>query len=84
MAKTKKEGLIDKGNVLADGEMTGHAHRVTVAVMEREADGVRLFTGPTTVTHEEHKPIALPARKFESVRITEFDHIASMERTVRD
>jgi len=80
MAKAKK---VDRGNCLAEGEMTGHAHRVTVAVMERE-DGVREFNGATTVTHEEHKAITLPARKWNSVQVTEFDHVAQMERIVRD
>ena len=31
---------VDKGNILAEGEQTGHAHRVTVQVMERE-DAIR-------------------------------------------
>jgi hypothetical protein len=84
MAKSQKEEMVSKGNVLADGELTGHAHRVTVAVMERTEDAVRVFVGPTTVTHEEHKPITLPARKWNSVQVTEFDHIANMERIVRD
>jgi len=71
------------GNVLAEGEATGHHHRVQVAVMERE-DGLREFSGPTTVTHEEHKPITLPKREWLSAQVVETDHIADVERVVRD
>ena len=73
----------DKGNILAEGEQTGHAHRVTAQVMERE-DGIREFDGTTTVTHEEHKPITLPARKWNSGQKTEHDYSADMERKVVD
>jgi hypothetical protein len=84
MAKGKGARKIDRGNCLAEGEQTGHAHRVQVAVMERVEDGVREFTGPTTVIHEEHKLVALPARKWNSAQKTEHDYIADMERNVRD
>ena len=72
-----------KDNMLAEGEVTGHAHRVQVAVMERE-DGVRVFQGATTVTHEEHKPITLPARKWNSDKVVEYDYFQEMERKVVD
>ena len=78
-----RKKLINRGNILAEGEMTDHAHRVTVAVMERE-DGIRLFEGATTVTHEEHKPIVLPPRKWNSGQKTEHDYFADMERAVVD
>ena len=72
-----------KENVLAEGETTGHAHRVRVAVMERE-DGVRVFKGETEVTHEEHKTINLPKRKWNSAIGNETDHIEKMDRQIRD
>ena len=77
---TKK---IVEGNKLADGELTGHAHRVSVQVIERE-DGVREFEGATTITHEEHKPVTLPLKKWNSGIITEYDYFSDMERQVRD
>jgi hypothetical protein len=82
--KSKKANLIDRGNCLAEGEQTGHAHRVAVAVTERVEDGVRMFDGATTVVHEEHKPIVLPARQWNSAQKTEHDYIADMERRVTD
>ena len=72
-----------KTKTLAEGESTGHAHRVQVKVLERE-DGVREFEGPTTVTHEEHKPIELPSRKWNSDKVIETDHLTKMERKVVD
>ncbi len=72
-----------KGNTLAEGEHTGHAHRVQVAVMERD-DKLREFAGATTVTHEEHKTITLPAKEYVSGIKTEHDYFADMERQVRD
>jgi hypothetical protein len=79
MRKLKKV----KGNCLAEGETTGHAHRVQVAVMERE-DGVRLFDGETVVTHEEHKEIKLPNKQWASDKVKEFDYVSEMERKVID
>lgn len=73
----------DVGNILSEGELTGHAHRVTVQVMERE-DGIREFEGETTITHEEHKPVTLPNKKWASGIVLEQDYFADMERNVRD
>ena len=69
--------------VLAYGEHTGHAHRVTVEVYER-ADGVREFEGGTTVTHEEHAPITIPDGQWCSGQVQEFDHLEQQLRTVQD
>lgn len=79
MAKRKKIA----GGVLAEGEVTGHAHRVGVAVYETEI-GTREFDGATTVTHEEHGPITLPDRKWASGRVREMDHYAEQAREVMD
>ena len=62
------------GNVLAKGEMTGHAHRVSVDVYAGP-EGLREFEGATTVTHEEHTPITLPDGAWVSGQIQEFDHL---------
>ncbi len=77
------EKLKKVGNVLAEGENTGHSHRVLVDVMERE-DGVRIFEGETDVTHEEHKTIHLPKRKWNSAQIEERDYLSGMMRKVQD
>ena len=79
----KKQLLKNCGNVLAEGEVTGHKHRVEVAVIERP-DGIRIFDGATKVTHEEHKPITLPKEKWASGKVQEFDHSEQIVRNVTD
>lgn len=71
--------------VLAEGEATGHAHRLPegIAVLENP-DGTREFTGPATVTHEEHAPVALPPTEYLSDRVREYDHAAEEARRVCD
>jgi hypothetical protein len=50
--------------VLAEGEVTGHKHQITVGQAELyEKDGVlllRVLSETATLTHEEHKPIQIP------------------------
>lgn len=72
-----------KDKCLAYGEVTGHAHRVDVDVYIND-DGTREFSGPTTVEHEEHKPIIIPKRKMMSAQVLEFDHLSQMQNPVRD
>lgn len=72
-----------KGNILAEGEVTGHSHRVKVAVMERE-DGLRVFEGATPVVHEEHGKIELPARRWVSGIGLEVDHVNEAIRNIAD
>ena len=72
-----------KNKVLAYGEHTGHMHRVTVEVYDRE-DGVKEFEGATTITHEEHKPVVVPDGEWCAGQVQEFDHVEQQLRTVRD
>lgn len=59
--------------VLAEGEMTGHAHRLKTGSSARVlGDGKKLFLEvrdkQVTIEHEEHGPIELPPGDYE-VRI---------------
>jgi len=72
-----------KNRVLAEGEVTGHAHRVTVDVFEDD-QGNKHFAGETDVTHEEHGKITLPNKKWVSGRVLEYDHFAEEARNVTD
>lgn len=76
---------LNKDRALAYGEVTGHAHRVgeKTEVWELE-DGSREFDGATTVTHEEHKPIVLPRKRWASAQVLEFDHLTQMKNPVQD
>lgn len=73
--------------ILADGEVTGHAHRLSsgVEVFERE-DGIREFElkHSDVLRHEEHGPITLAPQKYESGRVLEYDHFAEEAKIVAD
>lgn len=78
------------GNILAEGEATGHAHRV----QDVSADKVQLFEKdgtlymrldePAVVRHEEHKPIALEPGNYKVGIVKEYDPFEEAVRAVRD
>ena len=74
--------------ILARGEVTGHAHRVSEGDVELyEQDGVlylRVNSGTATVTHEEHMPVVLPQGDFIIRRVREYDHFEEEARSVQD
>lgn len=77
------------GRVLAHGEVTGHAHRLTEASdgLLVEIDGVLyLSVGArgAEIVHEEHLPISLPPGEYRVRRVREYDHFAEEARQVRD
>ena len=63
--------------VLAEGETTGHAHRLspTTEVFVRTTTGVREFDLPVgdVLVHEEHGQAVLPAGQFAADRVLEID-----------
>lgn len=69
--KVKTDGRI----VLAEGEVTGHAHAVADTHCELyEAGGsYYIHVGePSQILHEEHAPINLPAGDFRVIRQREY------------
>lgn len=77
-----------RGYVLAEGEVTGHAHVIDPnAVLElREVDGVLYarIGEPTEVRHEEHGPVVLEPGTWRVNRVQEYDHFAEEARTIAD
>jgi hypothetical protein len=71
------------GKVLAEGETTGHAHRVEVDVFDI-GEGLREFSGPTIVTHEEHNAFTIPMGDMVSGIVQEYDEFEQEARNVRD
>lgn len=77
-------------NTLAEGEVTGHAHRVHGTVdMFRQGDAPQrdvFMSAPkrVTVQHEEHQPVTLPAGRYKISRVREYDHFAEEARIVQD
>src|SRR5580698_485444 len=60
----------EKDIVLAEGETTGHAHRIRKPKNRVAAyfDGPTMYlevNEPVTITHEEHGPITLPPGNYE-------------------
>ena len=73
--------------ILAEGEATGHAHRVVgEAELLRMGDQLflRVLGGDVRVIHDEHAEIAIPPGEYEIGRVREYDHFAEEARQVRD
>lgn len=60
----------DKTNILVEGEVTGHAHKLIKGEVWKLADPEEMTIGflkvlePTKITHEEHNPIELPKGNY--------------------
>lgn len=81
MDKEKKK----KRGILAEGEVTGHAHVVAAEVTTRE-DGVKEFSLPQAdvVEHEEHGPVQLAGNKYLSDQVVEYNYDKEEARRVQD
>lgn len=76
-----------KRKVLAEGEVTGHAHRVTGDARLFELGDrllMRIGQGNAKVIHEEHKEITIPPGDYEVRKVIEYDHFAEEAREVQD
>lgn len=75
-----------RGFVLAEGEATGHAHKVEDDIALFEKDGT-LYVGSEegfTVEHEEHGAITVEKGTYEIGNVQEYDHFAEEARAVVD
>lgn len=73
--------------VLAYGEVTGHAHRVSGAMSlwnAGEQRYVAVGAEGATLTHEEHGPIAVAPGAYEVVIQRQWDYLQEMARAVAD
>ena len=76
-----------QGIILAEGEATGHMHRVKErAELYRDKNGQFYLSahGPVTITHEEHKPITIPGGFYKVGIVQEYDYIGMQSRRVED
>ena len=72
---------------LMEGEVTGHAHRVTADDAWVEGGGdERFLSAPsgTTVEHEEHKAFEIPSGEYDVCRQLEIDPDTEEIRSVLD
>lgn len=76
-----------KDKIVAEGEATGHHHRLTNGCSVYE-DGEDLYVDveveTVEIVHEEHLPIELPNGLYKVRRVKEYDHFAEETRQVRD
>lgn len=74
--------------ILAEGEVTGHAHAVEACpdVVMYEKGGVLYLDTKkeTTVTHEEHHHITVPPGSYEIGIVQEYDYDTEERRNVAD
>ena len=72
--------------VLAEGEVTGHAHRATSGVLYDNGDGTMVLEPgeETIIRHEEHAPTPVIEEPFRVEKVREYDHAAEEARNVAD
>jgi len=73
--------------VLAEGEVTGHAH--VIEVDEAKVDKWSSYkefsiNEERTVKHEEHKPVTIPPGEYCSDQILEYDYDREEARRISD
>jgi hypothetical protein len=78
-----------RGIVLAEGEATGHHHRIQapeVCLLQAEGIHERVMTvgAASMLVHEEHAAIEIPAGTFVVSQQVEYDWFAEASRVVAD
>lgn len=76
-----------RGYVLAEGEVTGHAHCIDadIELMLDEAGTMFMKNEEeVTLTHEEHHAKTIPAGVWRIGHVREYDHFAEEARKVQD
>lgn len=88
IAKLPKGLKTRKGLVLAEGEFTGHAHRLSgkdVAILENDSEMyVEVRGSDANLTHEEHSKIILAPGTYKVITEREYDYFLEETRKVLD
>ena len=85
--KATKSDPSERGFVLAEGEVTGHAHvidPVFATLFTTEDERFLQVHKSATVKHEEHGNITLPKGNYKLKIVKEYDHFDEEAREVRD
>lgn len=63
------------GTVLAEGEATGHKHKLTTGALFESPQGALFFTldAPAELVHEEHNTLTFEPGTYEVVRQREYN-----------
>lgn len=77
-----------RGIILAEGEVTGHAHVMNPVSATLLTDGMdrflRVSSKTAVVEHEEHHNITIPKGDYKIRIVKEYDHFAEEARNVQD
>ena len=86
-SKERTEMKKRDGDVIREGETTGHAHRIVGTDFQLYELGRRIFarilSGDCRIVHEEHKPIELAPGDYEFFPVFEYDHMTQARHRVR-
>lgn len=73
---------------LAIGEATGHSHTITKGKAELVESNkkwyLKVLSEEAILTHQEHKPIAIPKGEYEIGIVQEYNHFEEEIKNVRD
>lgn len=73
--------------IIAEGEVTGHAHAIVddnCTLYEKEGKLYLVNTKEVTITHEEHRAKVIPAKIWEIDQSLEYDYDLEEARRVAD
>lgn len=73
--------------VLAEGEVTGHSHRIVSGKAELYESGESLYLRvleESCLQHEEHKEVTIPPGQYQIGIVQEYDHFQKAVRNVKD
>ena len=75
-------------SIIAEGKVTGHAHRLHSGVILEDDKGNMFVKVPEgkigVLTHEEHNRVELPASYYIAIRQREYDPYRNVVRQVAD
>lgn len=89
-SKIKSDATLTDSMILAEGEMTGHAHRIVagqVEVYRQVAQGLmylKVLSDMATLFHEEHEDVYIPKGEYEVKTQREWDWFSEEVRRVTD
>lgn len=81
--------LPKEGFVVAEGEITGHKHRVveapdSIVEIAEDANGfyLNVVKGTAQMTHQEHDTITLTPGQYQIIKQVEYDEVEELRRVM--
>lgn len=76
------KNAVEKDNVLAYGEVTGHSHRINAKVFQSNGQQYVVCEKPCKLIHEEHAKLEVPEGKYQVVIQREFDILKGIRQVM--